>query len=37
MVRPGTVVKFEDEDTPVAPLQGPVSERRGLETNRGQP
>ena len=37
MVRPGTVVKFEDEDTPVAPLPGPVSERRGLETNRGQP
>jgi lipoprotein-anchoring transpeptidase ErfK/SrfK len=36
MVRPGTVVKFEDEDSPVA-LPGPVSERRGLETNRGQP
>jgi lipoprotein-anchoring transpeptidase ErfK/SrfK len=37
MVRRGTVVKFEDEDSPVAPLPGPVSERRGLETNRGQP
>jgi lipoprotein-anchoring transpeptidase ErfK/SrfK len=37
MVRPGTAVKFEDEDSPVAPLPGPVSERRGLKTNRGQP
>jgi hypothetical protein len=30
MVRPGTVVKFEDEDSPVMPLPGLVSERRGL-------
>ena len=37
MVRPGTIVKFEDEDTPVAPLPGPMSERRGLEINRRQP
>ena len=37
MVRPGTVVKFDDEDSPVAPVPGPESERRGLETNRGQP
>ena len=36
MVRPGTVVMFEDEDSPVAPLPGPVSEGQGLETNRGQ-
>jgi lipoprotein-anchoring transpeptidase ErfK/SrfK len=28
MVRPGTIVKFEDEDSPVAPLPGPVSEGR---------
>ena len=37
MVRPGTAVRFEDEDSPVARLQGPASERRGLETNHGQP
>ena len=28
MVRPGTVVKFEDEDSPVANVSGPVNERR---------
>jgi lipoprotein-anchoring transpeptidase ErfK/SrfK len=28
MVRPGTVVKFDDEDSPVATVPGPVSERR---------
>ena len=28
MVRPGTVVKFDDEDSPVANVPGPVSERR---------
>ena len=37
MVLPGTIVKFEDEDSPVAPLPGPMSERRGLEINRRQP
>ena len=37
MVRPGTIVKFEDEDSPVAPLPGPMSERQGLEVNRRQP
>jgi lipoprotein-anchoring transpeptidase ErfK/SrfK len=37
MVRPGTLVKFEDEDSPVGPLPGPISQRRGLETSRGQP
>ena len=37
MVRPGTIVKFEDEDSPVAPLPGPMSERRGLQINRRQP
>jgi lipoprotein-anchoring transpeptidase ErfK/SrfK len=37
MVRPGVVVKFEDMQSPVAPLQGAVSETRGLQTNRGQP
>ncbi|MGA8586191.1 MAG: L,D-transpeptidase [Roseiarcus sp.] len=37
MVRPGTIVKFEDEDSPVAPLPGPMSERRGLEIDRRQP
>ena len=37
MVRPGTIVKFEDEDTPVAPLPDSMSERRGLTINRGQP
>jgi lipoprotein-anchoring transpeptidase ErfK/SrfK len=37
MVRPGASVRFADEDTPVTPLPGPVSERRGLQTNRGQP
>jgi lipoprotein-anchoring transpeptidase ErfK/SrfK len=26
MARPGTVVRFEDEDSPVAPLSVPVSE-----------
>ena len=26
MTRPGTMVRFEDEDSPVAPLSGPVSE-----------
>ncbi len=36
MVRRGTVVKFEDEDSPVTPLPGPVSEGQGLETKRGQ-
>ena len=28
MVRPGTVVKFADEDSPVANMSGPVNERR---------
>ena len=37
MVRPGTVVKFEDEDSPVALVSGPISQRRGPETRRGQP
>jgi len=37
MTRPGTSVRFEDEDTPVAPLQGPVSDRRGVQSNRAQP
>ena len=37
MVRPGAVVKFEDEDSPVAPLPGPISQQRELETKRGQP
>src|SRR5208283_1474619 len=37
MVRRGTVVKFEDEDSPVSSMPGLVSERRGLETKRGQP
>jgi lipoprotein-anchoring transpeptidase ErfK/SrfK len=37
MVRPGVVVKFEDMQSAVAPPQGPVSETRGLQTNRGQP
>ena len=27
MVRPGTSVRFEDQDTPVAPLSGPVGEQ----------
>jgi lipoprotein-anchoring transpeptidase ErfK/SrfK len=35
MARPGTSVRFEDQDTPVA--QGPVSERRIRQTKRGQP
>jgi lipoprotein-anchoring transpeptidase ErfK/SrfK len=35
ITRPGTFVRFEDEDTPVA--QGPVSERRVGKTTRGQP
>ena len=37
MARPGTVVKFEDEDSSVAPLPGPISRRRGPESSRGQP
>jgi lipoprotein-anchoring transpeptidase ErfK/SrfK len=37
MTRPGTSVRFEDEDTPVAPLSVPVGERPRLQTNRGQP
>ena len=37
MVRPGTIVKFEDEDSPVAPLPGPMSERQGLETTADNP
>jgi lipoprotein-anchoring transpeptidase ErfK/SrfK len=37
MTRPGTSVRFEDEDTPVAPLQGPVSDRRGVQSDRAQP
>jgi lipoprotein-anchoring transpeptidase ErfK/SrfK len=36
MVRPGTVVKFEDVDSP-APRPGPVSEGLGAPANRGQP
>ena len=37
MVRSGTVVKFDDEDSPVANVPGPVGERRGLKIKRGQP
>jgi lipoprotein-anchoring transpeptidase ErfK/SrfK len=37
MTRPGTSVRFEDEDTPVAPLSVPVGEGPRLQTNRGQP
>ena len=37
MVQRGTIVKFEDEDTPVAPLSVPMGEGPRLQTNRGQP
>jgi hypothetical protein len=37
MVRPETVVKFEDVDCLAARLRGPVIEWRGARTNRGQP
>jgi len=32
MVRPGTAVKFEDEDSPLAPLPGPDVFRRAKLT-----
>jgi lipoprotein-anchoring transpeptidase ErfK/SrfK len=37
MARPGTSVRFEDQDTPVAPLSGPVGERGRPELTRRQP
>jgi lipoprotein-anchoring transpeptidase ErfK/SrfK len=37
MTRPGTSVRFEDEDTPVTQLQGQVSERPNLQTHHGHP
>jgi hypothetical protein len=34
MARPGTVVRFEDQDSPVAPLSVPVSEGQRLKSQR---
>jgi lipoprotein-anchoring transpeptidase ErfK/SrfK len=37
MTRPGTVVRFEDQDSPVAPLSVPVSEGQRPEVERHVP
>ena len=37
MARPGTVVRFDDQDSPVAPLSAPVSETGGRNSRANAP
>jgi len=37
MARPGTVVRFDDHDSPAAPLSTPVSENQHPEPDRHRP